>query len=446
MKLTSVALLCLTSLLVLTHFTLARKGSSSGGGKSTPSRSNSGSSSSSSSGSSGGSSSSGTSNRGNTNTAKKTPKGPQTPPGSYPKQAPPNQWRPASNQWGYPQPGRGAASYPNQYPAGGYGYGGAHPVGGHMNYNPNNKILSPGYAGSYGYGGTGGAGGSPFARSVAGMGMNPSAGSKGFGRTAVVAAGVGVVSGMALGYGLGRFPRPPFRFHNAQEEHHYNHYMYKKYGTRSTDQEDYSRDYKYTPVPIPFDKHMDTCMKRQDLFPSESKQGTKGPAKAISPTAAATAAAPPAAAAATTTAASPIVDIVTANSTSSNASGGSSSNDTAVDTNLTAPCPNQTNQPCADPPLPPAVEDVSKAANRDDIDDDTVSIVEIGYPALIDQLKAMRCVELYMVYSDRFLQKLQEPAGPRGGAQGTGKGLQQVSTVVTGTLLMLMSSVVLMLP
>ncbi|CAL8345479.1 unnamed protein product [Lota lota] len=391
MKPSSVALLCLPFFLVLTHLTLAKKGMGSGG-KSTTNRGSSTST-----------------NRGSTNPGKKPTKGTQPQPGSYPKQADPNQGRPASNQWGYPQPGRGAG-YPNQHPAG--GYGGGYP-GGHMNYNPNNRILSPGYGGSYGYGGHGGAGGSPFSRSVQGMGMSPSTRSRGFGRGAVMAAGAGVITGMALGYGLGRFPRPPFHFQSPQEESYYNHYMYKRYGTRSTDGDDYSRDYVFSPPPVTFAKHMDTCMKRKDLLPSENKQETNGSARAIAPTTL-----PP-----TTTPTSSLIPMATDTSTSNNTKG---SNDTVIDTL----------KPRA-VPLPPASEDLSKVDDRDD-DDDTVSIVEIGYPALIDQLKARRCVELYMVYSAEFLKK-RDPV-PHGGAQGAGRGLQQVLVVVVGTMLRLASS------
>ncbi|KAJ3603914.1 hypothetical protein NHX12_028655 [Muraenolepis orangiensis] len=124
--------------------------------------------------------------------------------------------RPPSNKCGYPQPG------PNHPSAGGYSYRGN--PGGHMNSNPKNQIPSPGYAGSYGYGGHGGQGGSPFSRTVEGMGINPSVRSKGFGRTPVVAAGAGAITGMAVGYGLGRFPRPHFHFHSHREENYYNHY------------------------------------------------------------------------------------------------------------------------------------------------------------------------------------------------------------------------------
>ena len=49
--------------------------------------------------------------------------------------------------------------------------------------------------------------------------------------------------------------------------------------------------------------------------------------------------------------------------------------------------------------------DLPKGSSKADKDDDTVSIEEIGYPALIDQVKSRRCLEEYMVYSERFLQQ-----------------------------------------
>ncbi|XP_038149705.1 prion protein b [Cyprinodon tularosa] len=244
--------------------------------------------------------------------------------GGYPNQNPgrggyPNQY-PAAG--GYPV----AGGYPNQYPArgggyqypgaGGYpgGYGGG-AVGGYPNWNPNNKILSPRFGGgAYGYGGQG-MGGSPFSRSVQGMGIQPK--STNFAKKAMVAAGVGAIAGMAVGYGLGRFPRPHFSFRNPEEEYYYNNYMYKKYGTKSTDEKDYGRDYVIKPPPRAqsYEAFMDGCMNRTDLLKDSSKSGAN------------------------------------------------------------------------------------------DEDNDTVSIEEIGYPALIDQVKTRRCVEEYMKYSAKFMEK-----------------------------------------
>lgn len=208
--------------------------------------------------------------------------------------------------WGVP------GANPGSYPSGGFG--------GYPNWNPNNKILSPRYGGGgYGYGGYG-MGGSPFSRSVETMGYQPK--SSGFAKKAMMAAGVGAVAGMAVGYGLGRFPRPHFNFHNPQEEYYYNNYMYRQYGTRSTDQVDYGRDYVYKPPPRAetYEAFMARCMNSTDLKDKDSSS--------------------------------------------------------------------------------------SKTATvGEEEDDDTVSIEEIGYPALIDQVKSQRCVEKYMVYSESFLQQ-----------------------------------------
>lgn len=198
---------------------------------------------------------------------------------------------------------------------GGYPGGAA---GGFSNWNPNNKILSPRVGGGnygYGYGGYG-MGGSPFSHSVQKMGYSPK--STGFAKKAMVAAGVGAVAGMAVGYGLGRFPRPHFSFRNSDEERYYNEYMYRRYGSRSTDEKDYGRDYVYNPPPQAesYESYMDRCMKRTDLLRRQTGTST--------------------------------------------ASGGEE-------------------------------------------DDDTVSIEEIGYPALINQMKTRRCVELYMAMSERYL-------------------------------------------
>lgn len=75
----------------------------------------------------------------------------------------------------------------------------------------------------------------------------------GFGKKAMLAAGVGALAGMAVGYGIGRFARAHFGFRSPMEEQNYNRYMYERYGAKcysakcygakcygakSTDQED----------------------------------------------------------------------------------------------------------------------------------------------------------------------------------------------------------------
>lgn len=302
-----------------------------------------------------------------------------------------------------------------------------------MNYNPNSQVLSPHYGGSFGYGGHGMRGGSPFSQSVQSMGMYPSDKSRGFGRSAVMAAAGGAVAGMALGYGLGRFPRPPFHFHSQEEEYYYNHYMYKKYGVKSTDGNDYSRDYKFSQPPQTYDSYMASCMKRTDLLPTENRQPNK---KLV-------------ATSTTTTTTTTTTSVTTKTTAAPDAGSGSN---TTTNSNRTAsekssPSPLSTSRPPNQPeasPVPLASQVQSKTATDDDDDDDTVSIVEIGYPALIEQVKAKRCVELYMVYSEKYLKKKTETSA-RNGVQGLKLDSGGLLAVVTSALLMLLNSNTLLL-
>ncbi|XP_028851240.1 prion protein, related sequence 3 [Denticeps clupeoides] len=302
----------------------------------------------------------------------------QHPHGSYPGAGYPNQY-----------PGRAGA---NPYPVGGSypGYpvrGGSNPVagaggypGGNPNWNPNNKIMSPGYGGGYGgYGHGYGAGGSPFAQSVHGMGYSPSLRSKGFGKQAVLAAGAGAMAGMALGYGLGSFTRPHFAFHSPQEEYYYNHYLYRRYGQRSPDGRGEGHGggatggspggrepppaFQNTP-PQEYDKYMDACMKRDDLLPGQRRQ-TEQQGGDVPKT-------PPE----TNSSAPPTPE-----------GEDESQNGTQGDSGVTEGA------------------DMTEAVAAEEDDEDLVSVVEIGYPALIEQLKARRCVELFMAYSERLAQQ-----------------------------------------
>lgn len=302
-----------------------------------------------------------------------------------------------------------------------------------MNYNPNNKIPSPHYGGSFGYGGHGAGGGSPFSHSVQAMGVYPSDKSRGFGRSAVMAAAGGAVAGMALGYGLGRFPRPHFHFHSPQEEYYYNHYMYRTYGTKSTDTNDYSRDYTYSKPPESYNNFMDTCVRRKDLLPVENRQpNNKQDATTTTATTTTTNATVP-----TTTTAAP--DTGTSSSLKSNST---AANTTSTSAPLALSPLNQTGTES----VPSASQFLKRTStDDDDDDDDTVSIVEIGYPALIKQLKVRRCLELYMVYSEKYLQKKTEPSPPKDGVQGLEMGSRGLLVVVTSTVLMLMNSNMLVL-
>ncbi|XP_031161099.1 major prion protein homolog [Sander lucioperca] len=395
----SLSVLCLSLLLFHTHFSLARKGGSFGKGSFSSKKS---------------SPHNRVSTNTNSNANKKNNQGSSSQ-GGYPKQpGQPNQggYPMQSGRPGYPgnypqQPGGG---YHNQFPARGSPYSHGGYGGGYMNYNPNNKVLSPRYGGSFGYGGHGAGGGSPFSHSVQSMGMYPSDKSRGFGRSAVMAAAGGAMAGMALGYGLGRFPRPHYQFHNSQEEQYYNNYMYRKYGTKSTDSNDYSRDYIYSKPSETYDSYMDSCMKRTDILPAANQKPNNKPAVT------------------TTTSVTPAPDTGTGSNTTE-------TNNTAADNSSTiAPSSTQPlNQPVANP-VPTASQAVSSAE-----DGDTVSIVEIGYPALIEQMKARRCVELYMVYSEKYLKRVT------GSVQGLSMGSRGLLAVVISTTLMLLNSNMLVL-
>lgn len=290
------------------------------------------------------------------------------------------------------KPGDGA--YGGSYGGGYYDYGGRY-----VNQNPNNQILSPQYVNSFGAGGRGGRRGSPFYHRVKGMGISPSHKSKGFGHTAARAASGGAVAKMAVDHGLGRFPRPPFQFQSPEEEYYYNHYMYRTYGVKSTDANDYSRDYFYSKPLENYERHMNTCMKNIELLPEENQQKSNKPALY--------------------TPSSPVL-----------APNNDTDNNTAADNSSTSTTPDHPSQPEAKPPSPTAQIPSETTADRDS---DTVSIVEIGYPALVELIKLRKCLERYMVYSEKYLEM-------RGGAQRLETGFQMVLVVVTSTLLMLMNS------
>lgn len=256
--------------------------------------------------------------------------------------------------------------------------------------------------------------------------MRPSLQSKGFGKQAMLAAGVGAMAGMAVGYGLGRFPRPHFSFHSPQEEYYYNHYMYQRYGTRPSDRntnpsspdagpgDSESRSTNNVPIfqnipPQTYDKYMDNCMKRtdllqeergrnkraaEDLLPQEAEDNKKllseddpyekpvGDAESQGS------------------------DLITRNEYAGEGNNTSNATDNPLPyaAKLTG---------ATDPPLDP----LEKTDEINEEDDDTVSILEIGYPALIEQLKARRCVELYMVYAEQHAEKQVQGRNEDNGAE-----------------------------
>lgn len=296
---------------------------------------------------------------------------------------------------------------------GGYGRGGYKPddgayggsnVGGFGSYGGGyinqNRILSPHYGNSLGYGGRGGRGGSPFYKEVKAMGISPSDKSKGFGRTAARAASGGAVAKMAVDYGLGRFPRPHFQFQSPEEEYYYNYYMYTTYGAKSTDANDYSRDYSYSQPLENYERHMNTCMKTIELMPEKKQQKTNRPA------------------------------LNTTSTSSLFVSNNDTDNNTTADNSSSSTTPNHSSQTEAKP-LSPTSQIPSEAAATAalDHDDDTVSIMETGYPALIRIMKVRKCLKSYIVNLK-----------VKGGAQRLEIGCQMVLAVVISSLLMIMNS------
>ncbi|XP_028270493.1 prion protein b [Parambassis ranga] len=287
---------------------------------------------------------------------------------------------------------------------GGYGGYGGYP-GRYINHNPNNKILSPRYSGSFGYGG--GRGGSYFSHSVARSGMGPNTNSLGYGRSAVAAAAGGAMVGMAVGYGLGRFPRSHLQFRNPAEEYYYNHYMYKKYGMKSTDTNDYSRDYVYSKPLDNYNGYMDSCMKTNEILPESQKPEIK-PTSTITTT----------------------TTIGTAASGTSTTSNTTQTNNAAAENTLTsAPSTSSPQNQSEASPVPAASQPPSSEE-----DNDTVSMTEIGYPSLLEQVKVRRCVERYVDNSDKFLERRT------GGGPGLEVGLHRMLAVVTSIVLMLLNS------
>lgn len=324
----------------------------------------------------------------------------------------------------------GDGGYYNQNPARGSPYGRGYRGhggykrrygGGYVNRNPANKIPSPYYSDDFGYGGYSAGGGSPFSRSVNAMGVYPSDQSRGFGRTAVAAAAGGALAGTAVGYGLGSAPHPHFELHSPQEEYYYKQYMHKKQATQNTrstatktsrenSYSDPPRENSYSDPPQSYDTYMESCMKRTDPLPAENQPKQPNNKPAATPTATQTAA-----------------PSTTDNSTGSNNTAADNSSSSAPSTSHHA---NQTKVNR----VPPTSQNLTNVGD----DDDTVSIAEIGYPALIKQQNLRRCLEMYMVYTDDYWRT-------KGGVQGLEMGSQRFLAVATSTILMLVNSNMLML-
>ncbi|KAM7391353.1 hypothetical protein PAMP_022049 [Pampus punctatissimus] len=395
MKLTTLSVLCLSLLLFHAHFSLAVKNRK-------PTTSNRGNTHS----NTGNKSNQGTTKQHNQKSNNQQPGKPEYP--DYPQQ--PSGGRNQPPKWGSPYGGHyggrgrqgdygGHGSYGGRGRYGGHNRYGGYP-GGYINRNPHNKILSPRYGGSYD-GGHHVGGGSPFSQAVQAMNVAPNDKSKGFGRTAAKLAAGGAIAGMALRYGLGWFPRPQFHFNSSQEEYYFNHYMYTKYGVKSTDTNYDSINYNQ--LPQTYEDYMDSCMKRKNILPAEDRKQNK---KTVATN--------------TTTTA----DVTSAPDTDTGSNITETNNTVAKNSSTSAPL----NQPKASP-VPPA----SQADNSDENDDDIVSVVEIGYPELIEQLKVRRCLELYMVYSENYFKSKAVRV------QGLEMGLRGLLAVVSSTLVMLLN-------
>lgn len=332
--------------------------------------------------------------------------------------------------------------------------------------------MSPGYGGSYGYGSRGyggyGQGGSPFAHSVQNMGHNPSVQSKGFGKQAMLAAGAGAVAGMALGYGLGSFPRPHFHFHSPQEEYYYNHYMYRRYGSSysgrpqeggggaggDAGQAGTGGEGQGGPVGNPpplllkpppqgYDTFMDSCMKRNDLLRSKRSLWVRSHEEPQGDEPVALAQQAP--------------EMSTAAPANSEPSGNVSTEAAAQSQNNTdrSPVTPSNNITVAkEENRQEAAETPAEEQKKAEAEDEVVSIMEIGYPALIEQLKARKCIELYMVYTEHVAQQqqqeLQQQVGERSNGnynddyKATGSG-ERPGAFNQGTMLLLSSTISLLL-
>lgn len=101
-----------------------------------------------------------------------------------------------------------------------------------------------------------------------------------------------------------------------------------------------------------------------------------------------------------------------------------------------------------------AAERQAEEEKKAEVEDEVVSIMEIGYPALIEQLKARKCIELYMVYTERVAQEQQQQQQQQVGERSNGNynddykakgGGEKLGALNQGTMLLLSSTVSLLL-
>ncbi|MFT7817755.1 spidroin-2-like [Arapaima gigas] len=238
-------------------------------------------------------------------------------------------------------------------------------------------------------------------------GYSPSIKSKSFGKKAALAAGLGGVGGMVIGKKMGR---SKFRFHNPVEERMYNDYMYHRHRAHAvgdhtlydpnplnpkwTDpsqmdpwRNESNNNRAYVPPGQSFKNFMKSCMKRTDLLKGQHDditwQATDGvTSQGINPK--------------VTSKQGPQEELLNkslGNEKLKTVGAGNGSINVTSSQGETVDI---------------LVWDNSKApaADPQEDDNDTVSILEIGYPELIEQLMVQRCQEFFIVYAAQHQQNL----------------------------------------
>lgn len=151
------------------------------------------------------------------------------------------------------------------------------------------------------------------------------------------------------------------------------------------------------PPPQSYDTFMDSCMKRTDLLRAkrslrrrniEEPQGDK-------PVALALMGPPP-------TTAAPANSDPSGNVTT----GAAPQSQNTTDGSPVTPSTNTT--VAKEENRQEAAERQAEEEKKAEAEEEVVSIMEIGYPALVEQLKARKCIELYMVYTERIAQQQQQ--------------------------------------
>ncbi|KAK1154412.1 hypothetical protein AOXY_G28758 [Acipenser oxyrinchus oxyrinchus] len=317
--------------------------------------------------------------------------------------------------------GQGAGSnYPNT--GGGYpNTGGGTPKIYGPGYNSHNQGRAPWNSG----------GGSYFSQSVAGQGFKPSHKSKGFGKKAALAAGVGVATGMGSFPGVYRGPRLEIDFNSEEEERYYNYYMWKRYvatpfgGDSGTLMHYYFRQPAQT-----YEMFRDRCLKRNDLLPGketkravQSPAGTDedGPSSNINTTAADNS--------------KNTMDILPGrNNSAVNATSNPPVSVSPGNINVTeTDAKNSTGNATVNNTASEAAS-ATRPAQEDKDDDDVVGVMDVGNPEMIEQMKLYRCIELYVDYTHQYLTKRTETdtrmPKSKGAARLTGSLLLLVSTLL----------------